>query len=214
MAVRAMAPVTGMPPTSGDSEIGHALRQQLGVRVVPVAGHRVGDDRRQQALDRRQQRHRQRRRQQRQDQVRAERRACDRRQARSGSRRTCEPIVSTGRPNAATASVPATSATIEPGTRGSQRGHQQHDGEATQRRAHAPRRSPSAAPRPSAAMRAKNSLGDPAMPRPEEVLDLRGRDQQRDAVGEADDDRPRDELAPPGRGRSAPGTPGSRRPSS
>ena len=34
-----------------------------------------------------------------------------------------DPIVSTGRPNAATAAVAATSATIEPGTRGSQRGH-------------------------------------------------------------------------------------------
>ena len=81
VAVRAMAPVTGMPPTSGDDEVGDALRQQFGVRVVPVAGHRVGHDRRQQALDGRQQRDRQRRRQQRQDQVGAELRDGDRRQA-------------------------------------------------------------------------------------------------------------------------------------
>ena len=43
-------------------------------------------------------------------------------------------------------------------------------------------------------IRAKNSLGGSRHRKPEEVLDLRRGDQQRDAVGEADDHRPRNEL--------------------
>ena len=51
-AVRAMAPVAGIPPKSGASDVGHALAEQLPVRVVgPAVGHAVGDLGRQQALD-------------------------------------------------------------------------------------------------------------------------------------------------------------------
>ena len=81
-----------------------------------------------------------------------------------------EPIVSTGRLNAATASVPTTSATIEPGTRGNHRGDQQHerqraDGEGERGRIRSGHRRA-----PAAAMRAKNSLGGSPMPRPKKSL--------------------------------------------
>ena len=39
VAVRAIAPVAGRPPTSGDSDVRDALRHQLHVRVVPIAAH-------------------------------------------------------------------------------------------------------------------------------------------------------------------------------
>ena len=43
-------------------------------------------------------------------------------------------------------------------------------------------------------MRPKKSLGTVAVLRPKKVLDLRGSDQHRDAVGEPDGHRPRNEL--------------------
>ena len=52
VAVRAMAPVAGMPPNSGDDDVGDALRDQLHVRAVAPADHAVGHDRREQRLDR------------------------------------------------------------------------------------------------------------------------------------------------------------------
>ena len=65
VAVRAMAPVAGMPPKSGDSDVRHALGDEFHVRPVFAAGHTVGDDRREQRLDAGQQRDRDRRRDQR-----------------------------------------------------------------------------------------------------------------------------------------------------
>ena len=52
VAVRAIAPVAGRPPTSGDTMLAIALRKQLDVRVVPRAAHAIGDDGREQRLDR------------------------------------------------------------------------------------------------------------------------------------------------------------------
>ena len=80
-----------------------------------------------------------------------------------------DPIVSTGRPNAATAAVAATSATIEPGTRGARRG-------ITRTTASEVAASASAAgfhcgsPAASAVMRLKNSLGGSGMARPRKSL--------------------------------------------
>ena len=62
VAVRAIAPVAGMPPKSGVHDVGDALRDQLHVRAVPAADHAVGDDRREQRLDRAEQRDGERRR--------------------------------------------------------------------------------------------------------------------------------------------------------
>ena len=53
-------------------DVGDALREQLGVGVVPIAAHAIGDHGRQQRLDRAEHRHRHRRRQQRQHQARDE----------------------------------------------------------------------------------------------------------------------------------------------
>ena len=50
-AVRAIAAVAGMPPNSGDDQVGQALADELAVGVVALAdAHPVGDGRRQQAL--------------------------------------------------------------------------------------------------------------------------------------------------------------------
>ena len=61
-AVRAIAPVAGMPPKSGEARFGEALPEQLTFGVVAGGvGHAVGDLRRQQALHGGEQRHRDRR---------------------------------------------------------------------------------------------------------------------------------------------------------
>ncbi len=52
VAVRAMAPVAGMPPKSGEVDVGDSLRDQLDVGIVTVARHAVGDDGREHALKR------------------------------------------------------------------------------------------------------------------------------------------------------------------
>ena len=49
VAVRAIVPVTQMPPNSAEGNIGDALRNQLHVGAVPAAGHAVGNHGRQQA---------------------------------------------------------------------------------------------------------------------------------------------------------------------
>ena len=56
---------------------------------------------------------------------------CETPAARSESRRTCVPIVSTGSLKITAIAVPASSATIEPGTRFVTSGHKQDDGERT-----------------------------------------------------------------------------------
>ena len=81
VAVRAIAPVAGSPPNSGDTMLATPCANSSTFGVVPVAAHAIGDDRRQQRLDRAEHRHRQRRREQRQDQVRAELRHVELRQA-------------------------------------------------------------------------------------------------------------------------------------
>ena len=58
VAVRAMVPVTQMPPNMHRDDVGDALRDELAVRAVPAAGHAVGDHGRQQRLDRAEQRDR------------------------------------------------------------------------------------------------------------------------------------------------------------
>ena len=61
-AVRAIAPVAGMPPNNGDTMFARPWPNELAVRVVPAdVAHAVGDLGRQQALDRGQQRDRERR---------------------------------------------------------------------------------------------------------------------------------------------------------
>ena len=186
-------------------QVGHALRQELGAGVVPIAGHRIGDDRRQEAFDRREQRHRQGRRQERQDQVRAERRdghggqaagnpaelRADRfdGEAEAPPPRSCQrPAPRSSPARGATIVGPARTMASDPTASVSATGFQLRQPGAERRHA-----------REELARR----FGDG---QPEEVLDLGGRNQQRDAVGEADDDRPRDELdglpqsgEPPGR---------------
>ncbi len=80
VAVRAIAPVAGKPPNIGDEDVGHALADQLDVRVVAIAGHPVGDDRRHQRLDRAEHADRHGGRQQREEQGRLEGRQVERRQ--------------------------------------------------------------------------------------------------------------------------------------
>ncbi len=63
VAVRAIVPVTQMPPNSAEADVGDALRHQLAIRAVPPAGHAVGDHGREQALDAAEQREGQRGRQ-------------------------------------------------------------------------------------------------------------------------------------------------------
>ena len=60
--------------------------------------------------------------------------------------------------------------------------------------------------RASATMRGRELAGHRVSVQAEEIPDLRARDQHGDAVGEADDHRARDELAPPRPSRSAPRT--------
>ena len=56
VAVRAMVPVTQMPPNRTDADIGDALRAELAVRAMSAAAHAVGDDGGEQRLDRAEQR--------------------------------------------------------------------------------------------------------------------------------------------------------------
>ena len=62
VAVRAIAPVAGMPPKSGDAMLATPCADQLHVRAVAAADHAVGHHRREQRLDRAEQRDRERRR--------------------------------------------------------------------------------------------------------------------------------------------------------
>ena len=52
VAVRAMAPVAGMPPNIGVDDVRDSLGDQLRVGIMLVAGHAVGNHGREQALDR------------------------------------------------------------------------------------------------------------------------------------------------------------------
>ena len=58
VAVRATAPVAANPPNKRRQDVGGALPDQFLVRIVPRARHAVGDDGRQQRLDRTEQRDR------------------------------------------------------------------------------------------------------------------------------------------------------------
>ena len=44
VAVRAIVPVTQMPPNRPDATIGRALRDELAIAAMPAARHAVGDD--------------------------------------------------------------------------------------------------------------------------------------------------------------------------
>ena len=61
VAVRAIAPVAANAAEERRDDVADALRDQLGVGVVPRAGHAVGDDRAEQRLDRAEHRDRERR---------------------------------------------------------------------------------------------------------------------------------------------------------
>ena len=102
--------------------VGHALGDQFHVGLVLVAAHVVGHHRRQQALDGRQHGDRDGRRQQRHDQVGAELRHGEPRQARSECRRTCCRWSRRAGRGPAQATVAASRATMEPGTRFVSRG--------------------------------------------------------------------------------------------
>ena len=192
VAVRAIAPVAGRPPNSGDAMLAIALRDELDVRVVAVAAHPVGDDRRHQRLDRAEHRDRQRRRKStrnqiepkpRQGQGAAARWECRRIACRSSRleagtrrRRPCR--------QAARRCSPASCGTSRRQTISATRLAQPSAVAATRY-----------VPRPRA-MRdhARPELAGHVDAQAEEVLDLRAGDQHGDAVGEADDDRPRNEL--------------------
>ena len=52
VAVRAIVPVTQMPPNGGGRHVGDALGDELGIGPMPAPGHAVGDHGRKQAFDR------------------------------------------------------------------------------------------------------------------------------------------------------------------
>ena len=103
------------------------------------------------------------------------------------------PMVSTFRPSTAQATVAASRATMEPGTRLVTRGQRRmmaSDATATPVAVEIDR--PNACPeRPEPARELAGHVLDRQA---EEVFDLRGGDQHGDAVGETDGDRPRDEA--------------------
>ena len=89
VAVRAIVPVTQMPPNSAEAMLADALRDQLAVGAVPAAGHAVGDHGREQALDAAEQRESHRVRQHRDDLSESKSGSARRRQA---SRDAAEPV--------------------------------------------------------------------------------------------------------------------------
>ena len=196
-----------MPPTSGDDEVGDALRHQFGVRVVTIAGHAVRHDRREQAFDGRQHRDRERRRQQRQDQIGAERGNRDRRQAArdaaelraDGLHRQLEERHGGG---ADEQRDDRAGHAREPPR------HEQDQRERGRRDRHRRPVDVSEVASPDERHPLEELARDSPMRESEEVLDLRRGDQQRDAVREAEHDRARDELhrlAQPGEGRGTAG---------
>ena len=185
------------PAEQRRGDVGDALRDQLDVRVVPVAAHPVGDHRRHQRLDRAEHRDREgRRRAAPRISVGPERRDLRRAAGPPGCRRSA---CRWSRPAAAaarTAAVPTHER--EDRRRARAATHARSPAMIAQRRRrasavaagdHVP-----AVRRERVACRGRNSPGHRVDLQAEEVLDLRAGDQHRDAVGEADDDRARDEL--------------------
>ena len=97
VAVRAMAPVTGMPPNIGDEDVGDALSDEFDVGVVAIAGHGVGDHRRKHAFDGGQHGHGHGRGEERQDVIRSGSRAWRRAESPAGIPPNLLPMVSTGK---------------------------------------------------------------------------------------------------------------------
>ena len=173
-------------------DVGHPLRHELGVRIMPIARHRVGDDRGEQTLHRGQQRHRHGRRQQRQDQIDAERGDVDRRKAardRSELRadRLHRQLKGDDRDRAEDECHDRTGHARQP-PRYHEHERQRADAQRQRRR-----------------MERVHRLDEQFHPREKlarwvtdaqakEVFDLGGGNQQGDAVGEPQDDGPRNEL--------------------
>ena len=194
VAVRAIAPVAGRPPNSGETMLATpwATSSTFGLWRSPVMRSATTAD--MQRLDRAQQRHRQRRRQEREHEVGAERRDVRAPATRPGCRRSASRSSRPAGPARPRPACPPTRTTIAPGTRGMKRRQQQDGHQARRPRATRRRRQRGPAPRRSPRMRAEELAGHVLDRQAEEVLDLRGGDEHGDAVGEADDDRPRDEL--------------------
>ena len=195
MAVRAIAPVAGSPPTIGDTMLAIPCAKSSTLELWRLTAHPVGDDGRQQRLDGAEHRHGQRRRQQRQNQIRDESAESARLAVRPECRRTVMPIVSSG--NWATAT------TIGAGDeRNDVSGHARNEPipDDDER---------SSTPMPTAvvgiealptfSISTRDSPDELARHRPverdpEDVAQLRAGDHERDAVGEPDDDRTRNEA--------------------
>ena len=194
VAVRAMAPVAGSPPKSGEAMLAMpwAISSTFGLWRSPP--HAIRDHRRQQRLDRAEQRHGQRRPEAASGSARAGTRGMARWGSPDGMPPKRLPTVSTPAPSSITAAVPPTSARMAPGH--ARREAAQHDHQRQRRSAEGERRRrPTcrrAAPAPPCA--STNSDGTCGELQPEEVPELRARDEHRDAVGEPDDDRPRQVL--------------------
>ena len=187
MAVRAIAPVTGMPPTSGTIRLATPCASSSAFELwrSPVIESATTADSRLSTA------------------ARSATVSADGSSGRIRSARNCgmakagrplgmppnfDPIVSTGRPNTATAAVPASSATIDPGSRGSHFGTSRISASDPVASANCERidRRQRAADRAHAGEELARIAGQRQA---EEVLDLRRGDEQRDAVREAEDDR-------------------------
>ena len=112
VAVRASAPVAGKPAKQRRHDVGHALREELGVGIVAIAAHAIGHHRRQQRFDRAEHGHRHRRREQRQRSAQDGTRGSGTRGRPDGMPPNREPIVATSSCSSAAAMVPANSATM------------------------------------------------------------------------------------------------------
>ena len=175
-------------------DVRDALRDQFDVGIVPVAAHPVGDDRRQQAFDRGEQRHRERRGQQRQMISPARNAGTGNGGRPVGIPPNLRADRFDRRPKAATPTVPS-----------EQRHDRARDAAGHARPAKNDRQRRRRIQPPSAtgdrvamvaqhcAFVGRNSLGTAGRREPEKVLDLRRGDQQSDAVGEPDGDGPGNE---------------------
>ena len=171
--------------------VGDPLRHQLHVRIVPVAAHPVGDNRRHQRLERAEHRHRQRRTEQDADEIGPE--------PRDGQ---CGPP----RRNAAEAGADRLDRQLKEGDH-RRPGKQGHDVARHFRHESAPDDQCDQARCPQRRCGARIGVevardGDHARPevarhvgaKPEKVFDLRARNQHADAVGKSNHDRSRNEL--------------------
>ena len=192
VAVRAMAPVAGKPPNIGETDVGDSLADQFDVGIVAVVAHAVGDHGRHQRLDRSQHGHGEGRSEQAVDQAGVPLRDREMRQAAG---------------NSAEARADGFHRQLE-----QERGHgrAQHgddragnaigDDAAEQHRGHSPGRQQRGRQRKCVGRRTKRLHAQPEFAgnlvqmQAEEIFDLGAGNQHGDAVGKADDHRPRNKL--------------------